>query len=105
VVGAAVGIRRHSIVIHIGRFESYWGRRIVCIEYCFIKWRKVRVYAIQVGAGIVAANNGPGREWMPDIGLRRIRIADCPMYAPAIQTRHQMPTLDSYHSHAGQIRS
>src|SRR5262245_39755614 len=74
-VGPAVGIRRHSSVIHIWRFESYWARRILGIEYCFIKWRKVRVYAVRVGADIVAASNGPGREWIPDVGLRRIRRA------------------------------
>src|SRR5215469_6144507 len=85
VVGKAVGICRHSIVIHIWGFES--GRRCVVVaEFCFITivlsgWRsdsanrKVCVYPIRVGAAIVGADNAPGREWMPDVGLRRIILA------------------------------
>src|SRR5215472_4116020 len=75
VVGEAVGICRHSIVIHIWRFESYCRRCVVVAEYCFIIRRKVFVYHIRDGAGKVGADNAPGRKWMPDVGLRRIRIS------------------------------
>jgi len=75
VVGEAVGICRHSIVIHIWRFESYRRRCVVVAEFCFIKRHKIFEYPIRGGAGIVGTDNAPGREWMPDVGLRRIRIA------------------------------